>query len=72
MRIGEILGRIVVFLFILAIIVVPFFEKGVVVPKEISGKEIGRAFGQNIRNFLTFYAEAIEGFARSFLEDKDP
>jgi hypothetical protein len=71
-RVGRILSYIVVWAFIITIVILPFFEKGVVFPAKISGKEIGKAIGENVRNWLTFYAEVIESFTRSFLKNKDP
>jgi hypothetical protein len=71
-RVGRILSYVGVWAFIITILILPFFEKGVAIPDKISGQEIGKAIGENLRNWLTFYAELIESFARSFLKDKDP
>lgn len=50
---------LIVFLFIL-----PFVDKGVVLPEAAKGIALGEAIGENLRNFAIYWLEFLKGLVQ--------
>lgn len=46
---------------LVVLVILPFADKGLVVPDKWEGVTIGRALGENANNWLTFWFEFFSG-----------
>ena len=57
---------------IFCLVILPFADKGIVVPDKWAGVSIGQAFGENIYNWLSFWFEFFSGLVKGITGQVNP